>query len=56
MGPRPVRSLPQLFRAVWSSGSAGAQVPLTLTRGKTSLRVNVRSGNRDDFLKKPPQH
>jgi S1-C subfamily serine protease len=53
---QPVHSLPQLFRAVWSSGTAGAQVPLTLTRGKTSLYVSVHSGNRDDFLKKPPQH
>ncbi len=53
---QPVRSLPQLFRAVWRSGAAGAQVPLTLTRGRTSLHVSVRSGNRDDFLKKPPQH
>jgi len=53
---QPVRSLPQLFRAVWSSGTAGAQVPLTLTRGKQSLHVSIRSGNRDDFLKKPQQH
>ncbi|HTW75343.1 MAG TPA: S1C family serine protease [Steroidobacteraceae bacterium] len=53
---QPVRSLPQLFRAVWSAGAAGAQVPLTLTRGRESLHVSVRSGNRDDFLKKPPQH
>jgi len=51
-----VRSLPQLFRAVWSSGSAGAQVALTLTRGRHSLHVNVKSANRDDFLKKPLQH
>ena len=53
---QPVRSLPQLFRAVWSAGSAGARVPLTLTRGRESLHVNVRSGNRDDYLKKPSQH
>jgi len=56
VGGQPVRSLPQLFRAVWSAGSAGAQVPLTLTRGKQSLHVSVRSGNREDFLKKPLQH
>ncbi len=53
---QPVRSLPQLFRAVWSSGAAGAKVPLTLTRGHQSLHVNVQSGNRDDYLKKPLQH
>ena len=53
---QPVRSLPQLFRAVWSAGSAGAQVPLTLARGRESLHINVRSGNRDDYLKKPLQH
>jgi S1-C subfamily serine protease len=53
---QPVRSLPQLFRALWSTGAAGAQVALTLTRGRQSLHVSVRSGNRDDFLKKPLQH
>ena len=53
---QPVTSLPQLFRAVWSAGSAGTQVPLTLRRGRQSLHVNVRSGNREDFLKKPLQH
>ena len=53
---QPVRSLPQLFRALWSVGTAGAQVPLTLQRGHESLRVSVRSANRDDFLKKPLRH
>jgi len=51
-----VRSLPQLFRAVWSAGSAGARVPLTLARGRESLHVSVQSGNRDDYLKKPLRH
>jgi S1-C subfamily serine protease len=53
---QPVSSLPQLFRAVWSAGPAGAQVPLTLTRGRRSVHVSVHSGNREDFLKKPMQH
>lgn len=53
---QPVRSLPQLFRALWSAGVAGTQVPLTLTRGRESVHVNVHSANRDDFLKKPLQH
>jgi S1-C subfamily serine protease len=51
-----VRSLPQLFRAVWSTGSAGAPVALKLTRGRQSLRVEVQSADRDDFLKKPSHH
>jgi S1-C subfamily serine protease len=53
---RPVMSMPQFFRSVWNMGAAGVDIPLTLTRGHESLRVNVHSGCRDDFLKKPQQH
>ena len=51
-----VTSLPQFFRGVWSTGAAGAQVPLTLARGRESLYVSVHSASRDDFLKKPATH
>jgi S1-C subfamily serine protease len=51
-----VFSLPQFFRGVWSTGVAGSQVPLTLTRAGEALQVNVHSASRDDFLKKPLTH
>jgi S1-C subfamily serine protease len=51
-----VSSLPQFLRGVWSSGSAGAQVALTLARGHESLHVSVQSASREDFLKKPLRH
>jgi S1-C subfamily serine protease len=53
---RRVFTLPDFFRGVWRLGSAGTSVPLTLERGSESLRVDVHSGSRDDFLKKPQQH
>jgi S1-C subfamily serine protease len=51
-----VSSLPQFLRGVWSSGAAGAQVALTLSRGRESLHVSVQSASREDFLKKPLKH
>jgi S1-C subfamily serine protease len=51
-----VSSLPQFLRGVWSSGSAGAEVALTLARGRESLHVSVQSASREDFLKKPLKH
>ncbi|HEY6453251.1 MAG TPA: S1C family serine protease [Steroidobacteraceae bacterium] len=51
-----VFSLPQFLRGVWSSGAAGAQVSLTLARGRESLHVNVHSASREDFLKQPLKH
>jgi len=51
-----VFSLPQFLRGVWSTGTAGAQVSLTLARGQESLHVSVQSACREDFLKKPLKH
>jgi len=52
----PVSDLADLFRRVWSTGSAGAVVPLTLARGKTTSRIRITSGDREDFLTKPRRH
>lgn len=52
----PVTSLPEFYRAVWHCGQAGADVPLTISRGRNTLNVTVRSANRDDLLKKPRSH
>jgi len=51
-----VASLPELFRAIWKLGPAGTEVPLTLSRDGVVSHVRVRSGDRQDFLKKPHLH
>jgi S1-C subfamily serine protease len=53
---RRVADLADLFRTIWRHGPAGAEVSLTLARGKTQLQVKVRSGDRNDYLRKPQQH
>jgi S1-C subfamily serine protease len=53
---RPVAGLAGLFRSIWHLGPAGAEVPLTVKRRGENLRVNVRSADRSDFLKKRSVH
>jgi len=45
-----------LWRRVWSSGSAGAEVKLHLKRDGQDRRINVRSQARTNFLKGPKLH
>lgn len=52
----PVEGLAHLFRTIWSVGPAGADVPLTLARGQSTVRVRVRSADRSDYLLKPRRH
>ena len=52
----PVSELGELFRKVWSVGPAGADIPITLARGRGTSQVRVRSADRDDFLSKPRRH
>jgi S1-C subfamily serine protease len=52
----PVSDLADLFRRVWERGSAGAEVSLTLARGKSTSRIRVTSADREDFLTKPRRH
>ncbi len=56
VGTRRIRTLPELFRNIWTSGVAGVEVPLKLSRGDEALHVVVRSATRDDYLKKPMKH
>jgi S1-C subfamily serine protease len=49
-----VDRLPELFRRIWALGPAGTAVPLALEREGRRLEVSVRSGDREDFLRKPP--
>ncbi len=53
---RPVSSLADLFRKIWSVGPAGSEIPLTLARGPETLHVRVQSADRNDFLLKPRRH
>jgi S1-C subfamily serine protease len=48
--------LADLFRKIWSVGPAGAEVPLTLARDGSLVRVRVRSADRNGLLKKPRLH
>jgi S1-C subfamily serine protease len=51
-----VTTLAQMFRTVWSLGPSGTEVALTLSRRGASSTVQVRSADRNDFLKKPRLH
>ena len=48
-----VAGLADMFRKVWRLGRAGVEVPLTLTRDAQVLHLQLRSADRNDFLKKP---
>jgi S1-C subfamily serine protease len=56
VGGDPVTGLAAMFRRIWSMGPAGTDVTLTLSRRGTSSQVQVRSADRNDFLKKPRLH
>jgi S1-C subfamily serine protease len=45
-----------LWRRVWSSGSAGAEVRLRVDRDGSPKRISVRSADRASFLKSPKLH
>jgi len=51
-----VPDLAGLWRRVWASGSAGAEVRLRIERDDTPRRINVRSGDRVSYLKSPKLH
>jgi S1-C subfamily serine protease len=53
---RRVAGLADLFRNVWSLGAAGTEIPLTLAREGSVVKVRLRSADRNDFLKKPQLH
>jgi S1-C subfamily serine protease len=53
---RRVTGLAELFRSIWKLGPAGTEVPLTISRDGAVSQVRVRSGDRQDFLKKPHLH
>jgi S1-C subfamily serine protease len=52
----PVADLASLWRRIWASGSAGAEVRLKIARDGRALTVPIRSADRAKFLKSPKLH
>jgi S1-C subfamily serine protease len=48
----PVEGLANMFRRVWSMGSAGVDVPLNVLRNTEKMELRVRSGDRAGFQRK----
>jgi S1-C subfamily serine protease len=48
----PVAGLANMFRRVWSLGSAGVEVPLNVLRNAEKMELLVRSGDRAGFQRK----
>jgi S1-C subfamily serine protease len=51
-----VQTLADLYRRVWSLGTAGVAVPLKIYREGDVFDVSVTSGDRNSFLKTPRMH
>lgn len=51
-----IASLADLFRKVWSLGSAGVEVPLTISRDGHPRKVTLHSKDRRQLLKGPVLH
>jgi hypothetical protein len=56
VGGDEIGDLAGLWRRVWASGSAGAEVRLRLMRDKTPVALTVRSRDRSSSLKSPKLH
>ena len=56
VGEDEISDLGGLWRRVWASGSAGADVRLRLGRETSTLALTVRSADRASFLKSPRMH
>ena len=56
VGEDEISDLGGLWRRVWASGSAGADVRLRLGREASTLALTVRSADRASFLKSPRMH
>jgi S1-C subfamily serine protease len=52
VGAQPVSGLANMFRRIWSLGSAGVEVPLAVMRDTQRLDIVVRSGDRAGFQRK----
>ena len=48
-----VDGLADFYRKVWSSGPAGAEIPMRIVRDGRETWLRVKSADRNSFLKKP---
>jgi S1-C subfamily serine protease len=51
VGDTPVASMADFYRAVWSLGDAGVEVPLTILRGGELMEIAVPSRDRYGYLR-----
>jgi S1-C subfamily serine protease len=51
-----VRDLAGLYRKVWSLGTAGLEIPMSIYRDGKTIETRVKSGDRARFLKAPKLH
>jgi S1-C subfamily serine protease len=56
VGGEDVSTLAELYRKVWSLGTAGVEVPVTLYREGLTFDVRVNSSDRAKFLRSPRLH
>jgi len=56
VGNEEIADLAGLWRRVWASGSAGAEVKLRILRDGRERDVTIRSADRASFLKTPKLH
>ena len=48
-----VDGLADFYRKIWSSGSAGAEIPMRVLRDGREAWLRIRSADRNSYLKKP---
>ena len=53
---KPVLTLPELFRTMWSLGIAGTEVPLNILRAGQLIDVIIQSGDRSTYYQAPRVH
>lgn len=53
---KKIRDLADFYHKIWSLGSAGVDVPLTIHREGDTFDVTIKSGERTQFLKQPSLH
>jgi S1-C subfamily serine protease len=51
-----VRGLAAFYRRVWSLGTAGVEVPMSIYRDGNIIEARIKSGDRNRFLKAPRLH
>ena len=53
---KPVETLEEFYRELWSTGEAGTSIKLGIIRGSASMDIFVRSGDRREYYKQPRRH